>query len=157
MSSEAEVDLSQAIGARDLAKVRSALSRGANPNNVRFPPMSALHITATIGPVQVLDELIRAGADVNSRDEDRGRTPLHSAATAAAEDAPAMIDRLVEAGADVNASDINGYTPLDVAIAYRDKTCARRLYQLGGVSRRYTQDIIKDAVSNGKEPRLGRG
>ena len=57
--------------------------------------------------------LIKAGADIDARDED-GETPLHSAAESGN---PEHIAVLVDAGADINAPDESGQTPLHAAAA----------------------------------------
>ncbi len=59
-----------------------------------------------------LDELIRNGLDVNSRDEN-GDTMLFFALTQS--DDLAIAEKLIDAGADLNAPSTNGMTPLIVA------------------------------------------
>jgi ankyrin repeat protein len=66
--------------------------------------------TATASDVQAL---LDAGADVNTRDEDRN-TPLHPAAISGTAEG---VQLLITAGVDVNARNKSGYTPLHWAAA----------------------------------------
>ena len=67
-----------------------------------------LHATAAAGHTETVLALVSVGADVNVRNE-RGLTPLHSAATAETARALASV------GADVNARDVIDETPLHSA------------------------------------------
>ena len=64
----------------------------------------------TRGNVQVIEALLRAGADLEQPDR-TGRTPLH----AAAQTHPAVFPLLLRLGADPNVRDENGKTPMDYA------------------------------------------
>ena len=73
----------------------------------------------SVATIESVTACIRAGADVNARDDARGATPLHWAA--AANDKPVIIATLVSAGAAVNARDHDlGGTPLHWAAAATD-------------------------------------
>lgn len=61
--------------------------------------------------VAAVTPCLRAGADVNARDED-GNTPLHYASAFNDSDITEVVMALVKAGADVNALDNKGDTPL---------------------------------------------
>ncbi len=56
---------------------------------------------------------VDAGADVNGKDPDSGRTLLHDAVSA---QAPDLVEALAAKGADVNAADGAGFTPLILAV-----------------------------------------
>lgn len=96
--------------------VNSANTIGAPPQ--RHGPtnrgkVSALHDAAAFGTVEMVRDLIKAGANVNARDG-RGLTPLFFAlATEYA--SPEMVRVLLDAGSEVNAHDTTGETPLDWA------------------------------------------
>jgi ankyrin repeat protein len=87
-------------------------------NNVRHGPiamikLTPLHRAAAFGPVEMVRDLLAAGADVNARDS-RALTPLiFAVATEYA--APRIVQTLLQAGADVNARDNTGETALDWA------------------------------------------
>ena len=75
--------------------------------------ITALHNAAAFGPVEMVRDLLEAGADVQARDG-RGLTPL-SFALATEYPSPEILRTLLRAGADVNARDNTGETPLDWA------------------------------------------
>lgn len=94
-----------------------------NANTVAGPPVkngpinrlkiTALHNAAAFGPVEMVRDLLKAGAKVDARDS-RGLTPLHFAL---ASEYPSLetVRVLLQAGSDVNARDHTGETPLDWA------------------------------------------
>ncbi len=97
------VSLLAAVQADDVTRVNQLLAQGANPNSsaqsIRgFNELqSSLPIVAAAerGNMEILDRLLRAGADVNAMDS-RGRSALSVARTAGRE---ALVRRLLEAGA----------------------------------------------------------
>ena len=87
-------------------------------NTVRHGPiamvkLTALHRAAAFGPVEMVRELLEAGANVNARDS-RDLTPLIFAVATEYAD-PQIVATLLRAGADANATDNTGETPLDWA------------------------------------------
>ncbi|CAF1625633.1 unnamed protein product [Rotaria sp. Silwood1] len=71
---------------------------------------TALHVACAKGYIDVIDILIRAGANINSVDND-GWTPLHAAAHWDKHD---VIKFLLERNGDLDAKNYAGQTPLDV-------------------------------------------
>ncbi|CAF1620451.1 unnamed protein product [Adineta ricciae] len=71
---------------------------------------TALHVACAKGYLDVIDVLLRAGANINSVDND-GWTPLHAAAHWDKQD---IIKFLLERNADIEAKNYAGQTPLDV-------------------------------------------
>jgi len=69
-----------------------------------------LQNAAFYGSLNKVDELLRAGADINHKRRSHGWTPLTSAIFNRA--GKEMIKLLLDRGADVNAKDGHGYTPL---------------------------------------------
>lgn len=84
------------IGYRDIVKL--LLENGADVNVVGAHG-TPLHVAARIGHVDFAENLLAAGADVDSKAAE-GRTPLH---LAAATGQIPMVDFLLNAGASVNA------------------------------------------------------
>jgi len=88
---------------------RLLLERGADANG------GALHFAAGGARLELVRLLIDAGADVDRRDPDTGRVPLHAAVAAGTEgDAPEIVKALLKAGADANATTNDGASPLDM-------------------------------------------
>jgi ankyrin repeat protein len=88
------------------------LERGADPD------CGALHAAAAAGAAAVVALLLEAGADVDRRDQDTGRTPLHSAVAALdvgpVGDLETVVRLLLDAGADVDATTHDGASALDI-------------------------------------------
>jgi ankyrin repeat protein len=138
-------------------KVLALTERGANPNLTDESGMTALHYSIKLsdrrgkkfstgmskkvtpdmldgvpGNLECIDELIKAGADVNARDPN-GAAPLHFAAYS--DYHVPTITMLLQAGADINARDNSGQTPLDVAIAGELEQVPKLLLERGGKQR----------------------
>lgn len=113
LTSGADVDLlTLAAHGGSVPAVRLLLERGADPDS------GALHAAATAGRAEVVTVLLAAGASVDRRDPDTGRTPLHAAVAAGPDPgagAAAVVRELLAAGADVNATTSDGASPLDIS------------------------------------------
>ena len=95
-------------GAQETAEL--LLTRGADANG------GALHAAASGSRLALVRLLLDAGADVNRRDPETGRAPLHAAVAAGpAGDAPEIVRVLLAAGADVNATTNDGASALDIS------------------------------------------
>jgi ankyrin repeat protein len=89
---------------------RLLLERGADANG------GALHSAASGVRPDLVRLLLDAGADVDRRDPDTGRCPLHAAVAAGSDGHAAEIVRvLLAAGADVNATTDDGASALDIS------------------------------------------
>ena len=100
------------------------LSGGADPNKAGKahkwkPPIFIASMYAD--DVQVIHELVKAGADPVSREPEYGSTPLHSATTFWGEQNIDTIKALLDYGADPNARNIYGNTPLMLAFSGKRK------------------------------------
>ena len=97
-----------------VASIEDCIQSGQDVNSKGFQGTTALHWTARLNTnPAVIAALLKAGADINSRDEIFNRTPLYDAVSFNSE--PAVISVLLEAGADVNDQDERGVTPLHLA------------------------------------------
>ncbi len=89
---------------------RELLARGADADG------GALQAAASRSRLDLVRLLLAAGADVNRRDPDTGRSALHAAVAAGGgRDAPEMVRELLDAGADVNATTADGASALDIS------------------------------------------
>lgn len=101
-----------AVDRTDSACVRTLLDLGAKPTITRDDRLTALHMAANKGLVEMAAWLLDEGADVNAKGGQMVCTALHMAAGAAQR---GLVELLLERGANIAAIDRNGYTPLDVA------------------------------------------
>ncbi|WP_170384236.1 ankyrin repeat domain-containing protein [Ruegeria atlantica] len=95
----------------------------ANMGMAQTPPSAAevaeydgLFAAAHTGNVEMIQQLVAAGANVNARDS-RGRTPAHAAAFASKDEA---LRALAEAGADMNALEGQAYDVVTIAAVAND-------------------------------------
>jgi ankyrin repeat protein len=105
--------LGVAAAAGAAGAVRLLLDRGADPDG------GALAAAAGACRPDLVRVLLDAGARVDRRDPDTGRTALHEAVSAGMAagrdgDAPEVVRLLLAAGADVEATTSDGASPLDI-------------------------------------------
>lgn len=94
-----------------------------NITNARYTGDTPLHCAAREGRIEVVELLLKAGAQVNAAD-DHGRTPLHCAAFRGQRD---VIEKLVRAGADLNLRGTEGEKPIHVVQEMETKALLLRL------------------------------
>jgi len=122
--------LLRAAKALDAPAIKALLAHGADITLANSRGMTPIMVAAGLGSVDAdtrgfylsedtqqraidsLTLLIKAGADVNSKDS-RGLTPLHEAARWGWND---VVTFLVQNGADLNVKDNRGLTPIDSAL-----------------------------------------
>lgn len=126
----AQDPLLEAIRQADAPAVSSLLSEGADPNAAQGDGLSALHIAAEEGYVEIVRVLLDAGARVDARTLLSDYTPLHLASQNARAD---VVRALVEGEADVAASSgTTGATPLHLAArALKGEEVVRILLESG--------------------------
>ena len=97
----------------DIEAVRSILADGADPSVAQGDGLTALHLAAERGHLEIAGLLIDAGAPVEARTRIGGYTPLH---LASGEAHVAVVQRLLESGAEVGVTTAStGVTPLHLA------------------------------------------
>ena len=122
---------------------------------------TALHIAAAAYELEIVQQLIAAGANVHSQNR-FGYSPLHSAAAGNPNSArwnparqAATIRALAKVGADPNATDKRGVTPLHIAVRTRCAVAVQTLVECGadvGKRNRNGSDAMVLATNN-----TGRG
>jgi hypothetical protein len=106
---------------------------------------TALHAVADIGDKDMAALLLANGADVNTRNDFYGSTPLHGAANDIGHEVAVggrkeVAELLLAHGADVNAKDSNGWTPLHVAAHWHNRDVAEVLLANGADVNAKTKD-----------------
>ncbi len=121
----------QAVQLKSPGLLKLLLENGVSPSAVH--PGSdgnlcqPIHYAAKLGSVEMVQLLLKHGADINARDY-RRRTPLHYAVYGYS---PEMVKLLLDKGAEVNAVDSNNQTPFTAADS-GGGTIARLLKEHGG-------------------------
>ena len=102
----------------DEAAVRSLLAEGADPNVAQGDGLTALHLAAQVGNLEIAELLLAGGAKVEAQTRIGGYTPLHLASQGAH---GAVVSVLLAAGANAGAvTTTTGVTPLHLAAKAMD-------------------------------------
>jgi ankyrin repeat protein len=75
-----ESELFLAVKNQDIGKVAALLKRGVSSNAHLEDEWTCLHEAATTGPAELLEMLIKHGANLETKGGDKLLTPLHVAA-----------------------------------------------------------------------------
>ena len=97
------------------------------PPTAEAPDIS-IHDAVLDGDIEAVKQHIAAGTDVNAKDDNFRRPPLHLAASQGHKE---IVELLIAKGADVNTKG-DGKTPLDRAISVRQTETADILRKHGG-------------------------
>jgi ankyrin repeat protein len=130
---EANKEIIKAAKSGDLEKVKGLLETDPALVHARDKDGSTpLHCAAWKGHQQVVELLLKAGADVNAQNTNDhwGTTPLHAAAHA---NQAAIAELLIERGAAPNAKDLAGKTPMHHT-TFHKATAAAKVLQKHGAS-----------------------
>ena len=126
----APVPLIEAVRRGDVAAVRTLLRDGADPSAAQGDGLTALHVAAETGNLEITRLLIAGKADVGAKSRIGGYTPLHLAAGGGHAD---VVRALIQARADVRAvTTTGGVTPLHLAAkALNGEGAVRALVEAG--------------------------
>ena len=102
----------------NIKNVEKQLTAGADVKAVLENGMTALHVAAIFGHIEIVELLIANGTDVNATDNKFGATSLYGAAGAGQKD---IAELLISNGAIVNAKIPRGDTALHAAIMFGHK------------------------------------
>lgn len=102
-----------------------------------------LHNASKFGYLDIVQELLKAGAHVNASDN-KGDTPLHFASEQGHTEA---IQILLDCGADINAANHKGETPLNLAIEHNNLEIIQMLLDYGADVN--TNDFLWEASERG--------
>jgi uncharacterized protein len=121
--------VSMAMVAIVLLTITACNSKQGNssiPESIKPPPMD-LNSAAFLGNTDVIRQHIKAGSDLNKKD-DYGSTPLHTTTVFGKTEA-ALI--LINAGADINILNADGSTPLHTAAFFCRTEIVKALLEKG--------------------------
>jgi len=132
------------------ANVANTSSNIVRNGPIAMIKLTPLHRAAAFGPLQMVHDLLKAGADVNARDG-RSLTPLHFAVATEFASQP-ICETLLQAGAHVNARDNTGETPLDWAEKFAYPEIVQALRKAGGKRGDTAYQVPKRANSPRPQP-----
>ncbi|XP_023246750.1 transient receptor potential channel pyrexia-like [Copidosoma floridanum] len=132
--------------------VKLLLQKGAQVSYCDCDGRTSLHLAASIGSVEIVEEILKYNADPNTCELKKNYTPLHCAAAAGNAD---TVRCLLKAGADINIG-LSGKSPLYYAVQNagqnKDVSCVRILLEAGASPNNpqvYTETPLHVAASLG--------
>ena len=105
------------------------VGHGANVDQKDYRNQTLLFCASASRVLDIIQSLLKLGADVNCRNGPYYVTPLHVAVRNRYSDAAQL---LLDWGADMNAGDISGDTPLHMAASFGDSDVTQLLLTYGG-------------------------
>lgn len=106
-----------ACSASHINVVNTLLENGVDPSSTGIRGRTALHWAAGGGVLEIVESLLRHGADTDSKDKDLWN-PLHFAAQDGSRDAARIAKLLIEAGIDPLEGDEDDWIPMHTASQY---------------------------------------
>jgi ankyrin repeat protein len=120
--------VADAASSGDIERVRALLAAGSDVNSALGDGMTALHLAARSGNLEMAALLIEARPNLEARTRIGDHTPLH---VATASGRASVVAALLEAGADPNARTTTGTTPLHFAAASGSAEAVARVLARG--------------------------
>lgn len=114
------------IKTKELAEVKSALQKGADPNRI-YEAGNIFHFACELGDLGIVRELLDQGASLDGKSWKMADTPLHRACIFGNS---GIVKELLLRGADVTVKNHDGQTPLDMAISFQSVECCRLLIEV---------------------------
>jgi len=121
------IELRQAMYARDYEKTKRLLEKGADPNTKNGWGSPFIYWCSENNRVDLIDLALEKGGDINTENKN-GETALHKVAQLGR---AALIDPLVDRGADVDHKNIYDTTPLFVAAHSNQIEAVKKLLSRG--------------------------
>ncbi|XP_034471914.1 ankyrin-3 [Drosophila innubila] len=136
--SDETISFLRAARSGDLAKVLEFINGGliSDINTCNANGLNALHLAAKDGFVDICNELLKRGINVNNATK-KGNTALHIASLAGQQQ---VIKQLIQYNANVNVQSLNGFTPLYMAAQENHDGCCRLLLSKGANPSLATED-----------------
>ena len=127
------ISIHMAVNQANIEAVKQHLAAGTHLEVKDKHNLTPLRLAAAYDHKEIVELLLANGANVNALDYVREDTPLHDVASRGHKEIAAL---LIDNGADVNAKDIDGTTPLDLALNHAallgDRQIADLLRKHGG-------------------------
>ncbi len=110
---EPEISIHDAARKGNLAVIQKYINNGSDLDRAGPVFGSALNNAVIYNQIEIVDALIKGGADVNIRQKSDGNTPVHSAAFFAY---PEILKLLLEAGAEKAPKNLKGEIPIGISM-----------------------------------------
>lgn len=121
------IELRQAMYARDYQKTKRLIEKGADPNTKNGWGAPFIYWCSQNSRIDLIDLALEKGGEINAVDKN-GETALHKVARLGRSP---MIDPLLERGADINHKNIYDLTPLFVAACNNQIEVVKKLLSRG--------------------------
>ena len=112
-TTEPEISIHDAARKGNLAVIQQYIDNGSDLDRAEPVFGSALNNAVIYNQMEIVDALIKGGADVNIRQKSDGNTPVHSAAFFAY---PEILKLLLEAGAEKAPKNLKGEIPIGISM-----------------------------------------
>jgi hypothetical protein len=123
-----EESLARSVLEKQREVVSLFLQTGSSPDTMDHAGVPLLCLAARAGDREILEDLLKAGADVNLPAHDRGGSAVIDAALGKHS---AILEDLLAAGADVNVKSKDGQSALIISVGLNDEPTVERLLKAG--------------------------